>query len=215
MALEIVVTDKMLHVILKGLSDKRPVFHSEADFQHALAWEIQKMYPSAQIRLEYRVPNVSEKIYLDILVELAGERIGIELKYKTQRWTGKVLEEPFELKEQSAHDVARYDFVKDVQRLETFVRMNDKGFAVFLTNSPSYWKTGREGTVDAKFRIHEGVVLSGKMSWLSHASAGTMSGREAPLCVRGRYRLNWQDYATIPQHFRYLLVSVPSKPKVE
>lgn len=38
--------------VLKELAKKRPVFHSEADFQHALAWEIQITYPDANIRLE-------------------------------------------------------------------------------------------------------------------------------------------------------------------
>jgi hypothetical protein len=32
----------------------RPLFHSEADFQHALAWRLQEQHRQISIRLEYR-----------------------------------------------------------------------------------------------------------------------------------------------------------------
>lgn len=35
-----------------GCPGGRPVFHSEADFQYAFAWELQRTSPSVQIRLE-------------------------------------------------------------------------------------------------------------------------------------------------------------------
>lgn len=38
--------------ILAELSGERPVFHSEADFQLALAFKMQLMYPQLAIRLE-------------------------------------------------------------------------------------------------------------------------------------------------------------------
>jgi hypothetical protein len=42
--------------ILSRLAKKRPIFHSEADFQHALAWEVRGMHADADIRLEVPVP---------------------------------------------------------------------------------------------------------------------------------------------------------------
>ena len=53
---------------LKLLSDSRKVFHSEADFQFALAWEIQKLYPDAKIRLEYCPASITPNIHIDMLV---------------------------------------------------------------------------------------------------------------------------------------------------
>lgn len=38
--------------LLTVLGDSRNVFHSEADFQHALAWHIHQKMPEIQIRLE-------------------------------------------------------------------------------------------------------------------------------------------------------------------
>ena len=41
--------------ILSALAEQRPVFHSEADFQHAFAWEIHQQLPMASVRLELPV----------------------------------------------------------------------------------------------------------------------------------------------------------------
>ncbi len=40
--------------VLSALAVQRPVFHSERDFQHALAWQLQLSHSQAQIRLEPR-----------------------------------------------------------------------------------------------------------------------------------------------------------------
>jgi hypothetical protein len=39
-----------LEGVMRDVAAARPVFHSEADFQHALAWELQLRYPQAQIQ---------------------------------------------------------------------------------------------------------------------------------------------------------------------
>lgn len=38
--------------LMAMLQNERPVFHSEADFQHALAWALHRLDPSVNIRLE-------------------------------------------------------------------------------------------------------------------------------------------------------------------
>ena len=68
----------------------------------------------------------------------------------------------FELPFQSAQEVRRYDFVKDVARLEVLRAGGaaDDGFAIVLTNDPSYWQGGeREGVADAAFRLGEARYL--------------------------------------------------------
>ena len=76
-----------IHNLMEDLSQHRPIFHSEADFQHALAWQIHKVMPNCEIRLEmpYRVPQGNW--YLDIW--LLTPRIAIELKYRTKKWKEK------------------------------------------------------------------------------------------------------------------------------
>ena len=41
-----------LELALGQLAIKRKIFHSEKDFQFALAWQLQSMYLNANIRLE-------------------------------------------------------------------------------------------------------------------------------------------------------------------
>ncbi|MDD4494537.1 MAG: hypothetical protein PHV32_09375 [Eubacteriales bacterium] len=51
--------------VIELLRQKRSLFHSEADFQFALAWEMQITYTTAEIRLEYPPANYPNK-YIDI-----------------------------------------------------------------------------------------------------------------------------------------------------
>ena len=56
--------------LMLGLSKSRPIFHSEADFQHALAWQIHERLPDCQVRLEYNpLPAQKKRMYLDIWVQ--------------------------------------------------------------------------------------------------------------------------------------------------
>ncbi|MCL4222171.1 MAG: hypothetical protein KJZ65_12475 [Phycisphaerales bacterium] len=196
------------------MATTRPVFHSEADFQHALAWHIHERHPNVKVRLEYRPPAVGRKVYVDIWLEHADAICAIELKYKTRRLTAKAHGESFDLLNQGAHDVARYDVCKDVCRVEELVKAYPGlvGYAVFLTNDPGYWqRSGRDGTVDAAFRLHDGAVLQGELSWREHASPGTTSGRTSLLCLCGTHQVRWVDYSDVggaSGQFRVLTVAV-------
>lgn len=209
--------------VLATLANKRQIFHSEADFQHALAWEIHDGYPRCSIRLELRLLHLDNPAYLDILAVSEDATLAIELKYKTRRLLANVGEEAFYLSDQSAQDTGRYDFLKDIQRLEQFVDKHNRaiGYAIMLTNDSSYWKTPRDSqTVDANFQIHDGKVITGELRWGVGASKGTMESREKPIAIRNTYTLLWQDYSELSPNeilqgsyrsFRYLLVKVDSE----
>ena len=105
--------------------------------------------------------------------------------------------EEFDLPNQSAHDVSRYDVVKDVVRIEQLVSMGlaDEGWAITLTNDSSYWRPGTKAEpIDAQFRVHEGVVLSGSRRWALHAGEGTTRNRSATLDLGGTHRCHWRSY---------------------
>lgn len=53
---------------LSKLAVGRPNFHSEADFQFSLAWQIQKDHPDAKIRLEAR-PVRNQRVDIDVQLE--------------------------------------------------------------------------------------------------------------------------------------------------
>lgn len=201
---------------IKGMSERRPVFHSEADFQLALGWYLHETVPDSQVRLEFK-PFESENMYLDIWLQTTLG-IAIELKYLTRELKVEREGELFALRNQSAQDIRRYDFIMDIRRLERVVNhsgLAEVGFVVLLTNDPSYWgspQRGWENRTDGAFRIHEGRVIKGEMEWSERASEGTKKGREESISLRGSYELNWRDYSTFNEEkygkFRYLLVEV-------
>lgn len=205
-----------LDEVLARLALLRPVFHSEADFQQAFAWEARVLDPSLRVRLETRpAPGVR----LDLLLgsEDGSAQTAIEVKYLVRLWHGDVAGERFELKNQGAQDIRAYDLVKDVVRVEQFVahRPGSNGAVVCLTNESSYWRApghGRPTNADA-FRLHDGTVLEGKRAWGPMTGPGSSKGREKPLVLRGRYQVAWRTYSSLPGmsgEFRSLVVQVDS-----
>ncbi len=196
--------------LMKELARYRPVFHSEADFQHALAWRIHEEMPDCEVRLEYK-PFLTKRLYLDLWLPNIG--VAMELKYYTGKLHLERDDESFALLDQSAQDIRRYDFLKDIQRLEQLSKLPQAraGIAVLLTNDPTYWKSSsRPDTVDVAFRLHDGRKITGQMAWAERASDGTTKNRKESILLRGSYDLRWHNYANLgngPNRlFRYLVV---------
>lgn len=203
--------------ILRAIAEQRPVFHSEADFQHAFAWEIHRRLPNAAIRLERPVPRLGRTIYADLWVEYNGSRLFVELKYKTRRLALQIGDEPYFLAHHSAHPPNRYSIIKDIERLEYMTRREQLsvGYVVMLTNDSAYWTAARVGEqIDAQFRIHEGRTLHGTLSWGPGTAPGTKRDREEPLNIEGTYIMCWHDYSRPSAgpggQFRYLSIRVAS-----
>jgi len=206
--------------VMHRLAQTRPVFHSEADFQHALAWQLHTDHPDARIRPEYPF-FAGKKMYLDIWYELNRRPTAIELKYPTKRTSiTTTANERFDLVQHGAQDVTRYDIVKDVVRVEQVIDAVPKSAAaaIVLTNDPSFWNPSPKvvPTIDAAFRIHEGQVLHGSCAWAENAGPGTTRGRTEILKVRGRYPIKWQDYSTSDERlgrFRFVIFeATPTTP---
>lgn len=200
--------------ILEQLRTERPVFHSEADFQHALAWEIRRHNPLAGVRLEINL-GIGKRAIVDILVRDGHTNYAIELKYKACKLDTICRGEEFHLLNHGAQDIGRYDFVKDICRLERFVNDHPStiGYAILLTNDDNYWKqTKRLMTADAMFRLHDNCTLQGALRWGSATGEGTMRGREDPLDLRNSYSVQWADYSELdcegPRKFRYVLLQI-------
>ena len=203
--------------LMKRLALDRPVFHSEADFQHALAWHIHQVRLDPRVRLEWpvKLPDAEKRIYVDLY--LPGCEVAVELKYRTRKLEHEHEGDQFDLLDQSAQDTGRYGFLKDIQRLEqlTEQKVARAGFAVLLTNDPLYWEepsSGWKKAIDAAFRIHEGRTITGKMAFAARAAPGGIKGFEDPICLKGTYTLRWREYSDpgdeAYRRFRYLAVQV-------
>ncbi len=196
------------------LARRRPVFHSEADLQHELAWELRHDSEVEEVRVERPFSEGRSRRALDLAVRRRGAWKGIELKYQTRRLQCELAGETFDLANQAAQDIRRYDFWKDVARLEDWTRSGrlSGGAVVLLTNDSGFWAEGNSTVVDAAFRAYEGRTVLGSLRWTSKASAGTTKGRSEPIALSGRYQVRWNAFSTVGSapsgEFRYILLAV-------
>lgn len=205
--------------IVRALSRRRPVFHSEADLQQELAWQVHMTHPEMQVRLEVRVPEPSRPGHrerVDLLLRGAQGSVVVEVKYLTDALNVVHDGEVFDLPRQGAQDVSAYDVVKDIFRVEHFVRTEFAvaGVVLVISNDASYWTDPGHGRVTgaAAFRLYEGTTLAGERAWGDAAGPGTRRSREASLALSGNHLLRWADYSTLPEarrgRFRALLVEI-------
>lgn len=126
------------------------------------------------------------------------------------------------MKNHGAPDLARYDFIKDIVRIEkvcnTFHKTN--GFAIILSNESALWNQPvlRDKIPnDIEYRIHNEKVLEGELNWGPNTGQGTMKGRESSLNLLGTYKLNWLPYSKVLDsaggEFKIAIIEVPAKLK--
>lgn len=179
--------------IIHELSLKRSTFHSEKDFQLALAWQI-KEHSDLEVNLERRFNfENGSHAYVDISFSVDDMLFPFELKHKTIK--------------HGAKDGGRYLFIRDIERLERIVELENcgLGFAIFLTNDSGYWIKGDKETIDKDFLLYEGRILEGVMKWKDKSFALDMKEYKEPILLKGKYEVHWRDYS---QDFKYLLIEV-------
>lgn len=208
-----------LEQALVGLSGQRRIFHSEADFQLAFAWELQHRDPQMRVRLETR-PEPGSHLDIACTRPDLSRFSAIEMKYLTRSWSGVDDGERYDLKNHGAQDIRGYDVVKDISRVERFVadRPGYDGAVIVLSNDRYYWRahsTENDLTNAAAFRIGEGAVLSGVRAWGPKTGEGTRKNREADIPLEGTYKLQWQDYSAVGKDqasqvstFRVLVIAI-------
>ncbi len=180
-----------------NLSKRRPVFHSEAELQHAFAWELASTN-GASIRLEVPLPDVGE---VDLLIPAPATVI--EFKYKTAGKHIVISEENFALKQHGAQPLGRYDVLKDLWRVE---KSKLGGYVLFITNDASYWGPCRGN--GSSFSLQQGRTIHGRMAWDNTSNKKSLGAeRIYPITISGSYICDWKDYSRGGE-FRYLLFTV-------
>lgn len=222
------IDKEMIHEILRNLSSIRPVFHSEDDFKFSFSWELNGyLGDNAEIRLEERFGLSKEvadnkEAYLDIFLLFNKKAYPIELKYKTTTLKMKVQGESYDLKEHAGLDTTRYDYIRDISRIENIRHENFplcKGFAIFLTNSKPYWDSNRavKESLDKNFKIDEqrAYIPCSKLAWNCDYTTEQLKKkfgkkRIKPLELKKQYEIEWKDYSILDKKikFRYLLVVI-------
>jgi hypothetical protein len=145
--------EALIAAAMLRLSRRRPLFHSEPDFQLAFAWELQTAYPDSHLRLEKRVSD-DPRVELDVLFVCEGRRYGLELKYSRSKALVTIEGESFALRT-GAPDLERYGILRDIARLERLVALDvlDEGCAVVLTNARGLWRSPQRGSREFRPKV--------------------------------------------------------------
>ncbi len=194
---------ELAEVVMARLASSRPAFHTEADFQHAFAWEAHQLHPDAHVRLERRLSaDTNER--LDLLLYFPGITVAVELKYPVAKLAAVLDDEPFVLRAQGAEDRMRFSYVWDIVRLERLVAAGvaDAGLAVALSNVPQLWQRrvairGRGPAADTQFSLHEGVELAGRLGWVGAATWWRTAKLPEAVELTGRYGMAWRPYSMV------------------
>lgn len=187
------------------LDTNKELLFNERDLQMHLATFLKQIGHYDDVDVEYYVPLSELKGYIwnnelrmDVLVHKGKEFLPIELKYKTKtvrkkllRFGESVAEEIEVMKNQGAQDLGKYDFWKDVRRIE-IVRNRfsniKNGLVVFVTNDPMYLQRGREKSNHIKLSMTEGIQSKEKY-WLDKDSICCKTHPDFE--VEKQYSIHW------------------------
>ena len=186
-----------IKITLLELSKTRPIFHSEADFQFALALKLKEK--DFEIRLEKPYLLNNKRLRLDIEIHNKKfEKYAIELKYKTKKFLTIRNNEKFNLKSHYAQNDGAFLFLKDVNRINQLITIKDDeqpnfkgGFVIFLTNDNWYYESDEKGIKNIT-KLGDDLLTSNKSKIL------------------------WQDYSEIIEEknntaFKFLMLEFPLK----
>lgn len=200
-----------------------PLFANECHLQVELATYLRISGHYDEVNLEYFVPQFVLKPYyiwenelrLDIVVAKDGKYVPIELKYKPtnipapkERFGELLRNSNSAVKNQGAHDIGRYNFWKDVKRLE-LVKKNFKnvegGIALFITNDEDYYaKSPNRGTIGEKFSMIGGKHDKDR-SWFSQPK---ISGNRPSFQLDSCYEINWEPMELQGFEFKYTMIQL-------
>ena len=189
---------RLIERAMAELAAIRPVFHSEADFQHAFAWQLRALDPETDVRLEVRLSsNTNER--LDLLFHVGDDRFAVELKYPLAQASIEVDGEEFLLKNQGALDIMRFGYVWDIVRIERMVAsgLATGGVAMILTNVSQLWSPPRQAgrvAADTAFRCHEGETMTGELGWQGDATWWRDKYPES-VHLGGAYEMRWRAFS--------------------
>ena len=213
----------VVHADVKQFLDtNKELLFNERDLQMHLATFLRQTGHFDDVDVEYYVPLSELKDYIwnnelriDVLVRKGDEYLPIELKYKTKsvkkripRFGEQVSADVEVMKNQGAQDLGKYDFWKDVRRIE-IVRKRFKaiqsGLAVFVTNDPAYLQSGRDLSNHIKFSMTEGAHGKEK-HWLDKES--TCCKTHPDFNVDQEYTIHWDSKIIEDINIYYTLLTI-------
>ena len=201
------------------LSKQKMFFFNERDLQVNLALYLSNLKDKDyKVHLEYHIPTselnnypwTENNISIDLVVEKNGEYVPVELKYKTcslpegskiNRF-GEPMCAKSIVKNQSAQDLGRYGFWKDVKRLELLKKKYEKkiagGIVLFVTNDKSYTiQPQKESVGYYNFRMLDAQPISGTLKWkVQGKDCETKDQPYVDIALEKIYTPQWNHYSS-------------------
>ncbi len=215
-----IISKAQLEEILKSVYNNRNPFLSEAQLQFDLAIALEKHFESQspdryKIYLEYPTVNTTTnaRVYYDIVIKdvVTKEYCPIELKYKTKNAPVTFDGAAIDLKNHAAQDLGRFDYLKDVERIENFNAITSKvkeaGYAIILTNDQSYWNGTGVGKMFADFALNDKItIVEGTKSWVVGTKDTSVGkSRKNGLTLKDSYYIEWKN---LDNNFKFLLLEI-------
>lgn len=205
-----------IHQWMKALTGRRPIFHSEFDFQFALCHVMEEAGVS-RIRLERMVQLAGNpRFEIDIMGYIDDETpIALELKYPKKRFAGVVrsdgFDETYNLPSSDAFDVDARGIWKDASRIEELITGEIvKAGALIALSNYAFWdeRTHKQGTHAYDFRLWQGREVAAGTVLRFPESAKVATRESSPVQLRYPYRCDWHQYsAPLGSDFRYLVLA--------
>ena len=201
------------------LTKQKMFFFNERDLQVNLALYLSNLKDKEyKVHLECHIPTSElnnypwkeNNISIDLVVEKNGEYVPVELKYKTcslpegskiNRF-GEPMCAKSIVKNQSAQDLGRYGFWKDVKRLELLKKKYEKkiagGIVLFVTNDKSYAiQPQKESVGYYNFRMLDAQPISGTLKWKEHGEdCETTPQPYVNIELKNEYTPKWEHYSS-------------------
>lgn len=203
------------------IAQQRELMFNELDFQIQLAMYLRSTGHYDDVDVEYTLPckmvpdyNWPNNLRIDLVVSRGGRFCPVELKYPTRKVVKPISRfgenvSVVVMKNQGAQDIVRYNFWKDVRRMECLCRRFagiDGAVAVMMTNDPSYTRPVRPASACAPFSTAaDHTVGPGTVDWL-----GTPAVREKlkPFSLDGSYTVQWQAAVIDDIEFNYTIITI-------
>src|SRR5258708_2342165 len=147
-----VMTGSPILDLVIGLSNDRPVFHSESDLQFELGVRLRAAYGNIRFEVPPAVFGAIRVGNEKLDLWLPDFRLGIELKYERSWNRGKSSRANAEGLVTCNDECFRFPgaiasktipgFIRDVERLTRWVGSGiDHGYAIMITNNPDIWQS--------------------------------------------------------------------------
>ncbi len=209
--------------ILKFFNDNSEILFNERDLQmHLTIWLKKSTNNYDDVDIEYYIPSKElvghiwdSELRLDIVVRKDNEYLPIEIKYKTkkveceiERFGEKLNHKITVIKDQSAQDIGKYGFWKDIKRLELICERfkNVKNaISIFLTNDQSYTKESSSTSSCYQFNMNEGLHSTTK-HWLNEKT--TCARKFEGFNLKKEYYIKWYNKTAKDIKFYYCIVEI-------